>query len=69
MPSERHNRSASAGEDKAAADRQSQSSASAGPKVWKSEEIFGNEVEVFIAHEDQLYRLRQTRNGKLILCK
>jgi len=39
------------------------------PKVWESDELFGNEVEVFIAHGDQLYRLRRTRNGKLILCK
>ena len=39
------------------------------PKVWSSTELFGDEVEVFIAHGGQLYRLRQTRNGKLILCK
>jgi hemin uptake protein HemP len=39
------------------------------PKVWMSEELFGDDAEVFISHEDQLYRLRRTRNGKLILCK
>lgn len=40
-----------------------------GRRAWRSEELFGSEVEVLIAHGDQLYRLRRTRNGKLILCK
>lgn len=40
-----------------------------GTKVWASEALFGDAAEVLIAHEGQLYRLRRTRNGKLILCK
>jgi hemin uptake protein HemP len=38
-------------------------------RVWSSDELFGEETEVLIAHGDQTYRLRRTRNGKLILCK
>ncbi len=38
-------------------------------RVWSSEELFGEETEVLIAHGEQTYRLRRTRNGKLILCK
>ena len=39
------------------------------PVVWTSEQLFGNHLEVFIQHNAQCYRLRRTRNGKLILCK
>ena len=31
--------------------------------------LFGAEYEVAIRHGDQVYRLRKTRNGKLILNK
>lgn len=34
-----------------------------------SEELLGGKSEVFIRHGDELYRLRLTRNGKLILQK
>jgi hemin uptake protein HemP len=39
------------------------------PRVWTSEQLFGDAVEVIIQHNAQWYRLRRTRNGKLILCK
>jgi hemin uptake protein HemP len=34
-----------------------------------SDEIFGGKQEVLIRHAGELYRLRLTRNGKLILHK
>ncbi len=37
--------------------------------VWESDELFRGEKEIMITHGDQIYRLRQTRNGKLILQK
>ncbi len=39
------------------------------PRTIRSEDLLGGEKEVVIVHEDQLYRLRRTRNGKLILQK
>lgn len=38
-------------------------------KVWTSQDLFGDDVEVIIRHGEQTYRLRRTRNGKLILNK
>ena len=39
------------------------------PRTIRSEDLLGDEKEVVIVHENQLYRLRRTRNGKLILQK
>lgn len=39
------------------------------PTVWTSEALFGEDVEVMIQHGEMVYRLRRTRNGKLILYK
>lgn len=36
---------------------------------WRSEELLGNRCEVLIEHQGELYRLRRTRQGKLILHK
>ena len=42
----------------------------AAPKErWRSEELLGNRCEVLIEHQGELYRLRRTRQGKLILHK
>jgi hemin uptake protein HemP len=38
-------------------------------RVWRSEELFGDDNEVLVVHGDLVYRLRRTRTGKLILCK
>ncbi len=38
-------------------------------EIWRSEELLGTRKEVVILHGDQRYRLRQTRQGKLILYK
>ena len=38
-------------------------------KVWRSEELLGSESEAVIVHRGQEYRLRCTRQGKLILFK
>lgn len=37
--------------------------------VWNSEEILQGTKEIQIAHRGEVYRLRLTRNGKLILSK
>jgi hemin uptake protein HemP len=37
--------------------------------TWRSEELLRGAKEVLILHEGELYRLRCTRNGKLILQK
>jgi hemin uptake protein HemP len=37
--------------------------------VISSETLFGTQREVLIRHSDDLYRLRITRTGKLILTK
>lgn len=39
------------------------------PRCVRSEEILRGDVEVLIEHHGELYRLRRTRNGKLILQK
>jgi hemin uptake protein HemP len=39
------------------------------PRRMRSEEILHGELEVLIDHQGETYRLRQTRNGKLILQK
>jgi hemin uptake protein HemP len=36
---------------------------------WRSEELLGSRTEVLIEHNGELYRLRRTRQGKLILYK
>jgi hemin uptake protein HemP len=36
---------------------------------WRSEELLGERAEVLILHNDEVYRLRRTRQGKLILYK
>ena len=36
---------------------------------WRSEELFRDQREVLIRHGEELYRLRITRQGKLILNK
>ena len=37
--------------------------------VWNSEEILKGTKEIQIVHRGEVYRLRLTRNGKLILSK
>lgn len=39
------------------------------PRELRSEELFGGRHEVLIVHAGETYRLRTTRNGKLILHK
>ena len=36
---------------------------------WRSEELLGERTEVLIVHGSEVYRLRRTRQDKLILCK
>jgi len=36
---------------------------------WRSEELLGGKSEVLIVHGSEVYRLRRTRQDKLILCK
>lgn len=38
-------------------------------RVLKSEDILQGSSEIFIQHGPQLYRLRQTKTGKLLLYK
>jgi hemin uptake protein HemP len=38
-------------------------------RVWKSEELLSGENEAVIVHHGQVYRLRCTKHGKLILYK
>jgi hemin uptake protein HemP len=40
----------------------------AGPR-WRSDELLAGTDEALIAHGDQVYRLRRTGTGKLILTK
>jgi hypothetical protein len=42
---------------------------SAGVSLLRSEELLKGEREILIAHCQDVYRLRVTRNGKLILTK
>lgn len=39
------------------------------PRVIPAEQLFGDSQEIRIVFEGQEYRLRKTRNGKLILTK
>jgi hemin uptake protein HemP len=36
---------------------------------WNSKELLGERLEVLIVHGDEVYRLRRTRQDKLILYK
>jgi hemin uptake protein HemP len=36
---------------------------------WRSEDLLGDKTEVQILHGNEIYRLRRTRQGKLILYK
>jgi hemin uptake protein HemP len=38
-------------------------------EAWRSEELLGERTEVKILHNNEVYRLRRTRQGKLILYK
>jgi hemin uptake protein HemP len=38
-------------------------------KFLRTEELFGGSMEIILLHADEEYRLRVTRNGKLILTK
>jgi len=37
--------------------------------VWEAAELLGTQKEAIILHGEEVYRLRLTRNGKLILHK
>ncbi|PHS18468.1 MAG: hemin transporter HemP [Blastopirellula sp.] len=39
------------------------------PRIINSEELMQGEVEILIHHNDTMYRLRETKTGKLILQK
>jgi hemin uptake protein HemP len=39
------------------------------PVVVRSEELLAGQREILIIHDQEVYRLRLTRNGKLILTK
>ncbi|MGE5195434.1 MAG: hemin uptake protein HemP [Deltaproteobacteria bacterium] len=39
------------------------------PVVVRSEDLLGGQREILIIHGQEVYRLRLTRNGKLILMK
>jgi hemin uptake protein HemP len=43
--------------------------AAAPREAWRSEELLGERTEVLIQHGTETYRLRRTRQGKLILYK
>lgn len=38
-------------------------------RVWQSDELLSGETEAIIVHRGQVYRLRCTKQGKLILYK
>jgi hemin uptake protein HemP len=38
-------------------------------EAWRSDELLGDRTEVLILHNNEVYRLRRTRQGKLILHK
>ena len=38
-------------------------------RVWKSDDLLGPDTEALIVHRGQTYRLRCTKQGKLILYK
>jgi hemin uptake protein HemP len=52
-----------------APDLQARETASTPPREIASDQIFAGTHEVLIRHAGELYRLRLTRNGKLILHK
>lgn len=39
------------------------------PRVFRSEELLRGQKEVQIEHQGEIYRLRLTRNGRLVLYK
>jgi len=39
------------------------------PPVWNSEQLLQGNIEAVIEHQEEKYRLRLTRHGKLILYK
>ena len=39
------------------------------PRRWTSEALFGSAQVIQIEHQQQVYQLRQTAQGKLILTK
>ena len=43
--------------------------ADAARESWRSDELLGDRAEVLILHNNEVYRLRRTRQGKLILHK
>jgi hemin uptake protein HemP len=43
--------------------------AGAARESWRSEELLGERTEVLIVHGSEVYRLRRTRQDKLILYK
>jgi hemin uptake protein HemP len=49
--------------------RSSAKAKAAGAIEWNTDQLFGAAQEVGIRHDGQLYRLRRTRLGKLILTK
>lgn len=38
-------------------------------RVFDSAQLLGGHAEIYIVHQGEMYRLRQTRQGKLILTK
>jgi hemin uptake protein HemP len=38
-------------------------------RIWKSDDLLGGDTEALILHHGQTYRLRRTKQGKLILYK
>lgn len=36
---------------------------------WRSDELLGGQTEITILHGNEVYRLRRTKQGKLILYK
>ena len=40
-----------------------------GTKLYDSLDLFGNQCEIKIRHKGEMYRIRITRNGKLIMNK
>jgi hemin uptake protein HemP len=39
------------------------------PRIIESRELFGSENEILISHDGAIYRMKITRQGKLILNK
>ncbi|WP_425617211.1 hemin uptake protein HemP [Anatilimnocola sp. NA78] len=48
---------------------QNSAGASQKPRVYRSDELFGGDREIWIEHGDLQYRLRITSAGKLVLNK